>query len=270
MKLQSLMLVLLSGAVSLVAGDWGKAPAGKAPVEECVDLGGRIATGYETDYLFKGIRFSRDSVWVEVEYALEGLPLPVSVGTSYLNGINGSAVGAAYDELNAYAEADLGTVAGLDLDLRYDYYTFPEFRGNLLPVGSYSEMTLGVGRSIAGIDFGYALTYGFGDGITPTSGTSPQGWYHDLGARKSFTLTDDISLVLGAGVAYSDGFWYSTGWNHYYATASLPIQLNCRTTLTPYVGYSGAPDTWVVDGLGGADDAQSDVLHGGVSLGVSF
>lgn len=264
------MIVLLSGAMPLFAGDWGKAPVGKAPVEECVDLGGRFATGYETDYLFKGIRFSRDSVWVEVEYALKGLPLPVTVGSFYLNGINGSAVGAAYDELNAYAEVDLGTYAGFEVDFRYDYYTFPEFRGNLVPVGSYSETTLGIGRSVAGIDFRYALAYGFGDGISPRGGTSPRGWYHDLGASKSFSLTDDISLVLGTGVAYSDEFWYSTGWNHYYATASLPIQLNCRTTLTPYLGYSGAPDTWVVDGLFGANDSQSDVLHGGVTLSVQF
>lgn len=270
MKIQLFALVLLAGPASLLAGDWGKAPVGKAPIEECVDLGGRLATGYETDYLFKGVRFSRDSVWVEVEYALEGLPLPVMVGTSYTNGINGSAVGASYDELNAYAIADLGTFAGFGLDLRYDYYTFPEFRSSIAPVGSYSETTLGMSRTFAGIDFRYALAYGFGDGITPDSGTSPRGWYHDLGLGKTFGLTDDISLSLAAGVAYSDGFWYSTGWNHYYATASLPIRLNCRTTLTPYVGFSGAPDSWVADGLFGADDAQSDILHGGVSLSVSF
>jgi hypothetical protein len=270
MKIQLFALVLLAGPASLFAGDWGKASVGKAPIEESPDFGASLSTGYVTDYIFKGVRFSRDSVWMEVEYALEGLPVPVSVGTSYLNGINGSAVGAAYDELNAFAKADLGTVAGYALDLAYDYFVFPEFRSNIAPVGSYSEMTLGVDRQFAGIDFRYSLAYGFGDGITPTNGTSPRGWFHDLGASKAFGLTDDLSLMLGAGVAYSDGFWYSTGWNHYYATASLPIRLNSHTTLTPYVGYSGAPDTWVADGLIGANDAQSDILHGGVTLSVSF
>ncbi len=31
------------------AGDWGKAPVGKAPIEECVDLGGEISVGYTTE-----------------------------------------------------------------------------------------------------------------------------------------------------------------------------------------------------------------------------
>lgn len=54
-------------------------------------------------------------------------------------------------------------------------------------------------------------------------------------------------------------------------TASLPIQLNCRTTLTPYIGFVGAPNGFVVDGVNPTGlDPQSDILHGGVSLSVSF
>jgi hypothetical protein len=45
----------------------------------------------------------------------------------------------------------------------------------------------------------------------------------------------------------------SSGWNQYYLRASLPIELNCRTVLTPYIGNAGASDSWLVDdapGLG--------------------
>ena len=83
-------------------------------------------------------------------------------------------------------------------------------------------------------------------------------------------ITDGISLVLGAGVAYSDDYWGPSGWNHYFANASLPIELNCRATLTPYIGYLGAPDGWVVDGIFSNGQPQSDILHGGVALTVSF
>jgi Mg-chelatase subunit ChlD len=41
-------------------GDWGKAPVGKAPIEESVDLGGEIKAGYMSDYIFYGTRFQAD------------------------------------------------------------------------------------------------------------------------------------------------------------------------------------------------------------------
>jgi Mg-chelatase subunit ChlD len=39
-------------------GDWGKAPVGKAPIEESVDLGGEISAGYASDYIFIGNRMN--------------------------------------------------------------------------------------------------------------------------------------------------------------------------------------------------------------------
>ena len=257
------VLSLLSPAIN--AGDWGKAPIDKTPIEECVDLGGQISVGYKTSYIFNGVLFAGDSVWTDVNYTIEGLPLPITVGAWYLNGINDSFVGAGYDELDLYARAALGTFAGFDVDLGYVHYIFPEFRSNVVPLGGYGEAQLGIARSLGFVDLKYSLAYGFGGG-----GVAPSGWFQQLGAEKSFGLTDDVALVLGAGVAFSDGYWGPSGWNHYYLNASLPITLNCRTTLTPYIGYVGAPDTWVVDGIVGGIAPQSDVLHGGVSMSVSF
>lgn len=39
------VLVTALGAMTLgaTARDWGKAPVGKAPIEECIDLGGQIS-----------------------------------------------------------------------------------------------------------------------------------------------------------------------------------------------------------------------------------
>ena len=81
------ILVATIGALTLGAnaGDWGKAPVGKAPVEECVDLGGVISTGYMTDYIFYGARFAGDSVWTDVNYTFDGLTVPITVGAWYLN-----------------------------------------------------------------------------------------------------------------------------------------------------------------------------------------
>jgi hypothetical protein len=275
------MLVTAIGAIALGAnaGDWGKAPVGKSPViEECVDLGGQISAGYMTDYIFYGVRFAGDSVWTDVNYTIEGLPLPITLGAWYLNGIAEDSLGnGGYDELNLYLSAALGTYGGFDVALGYTHYTFPEFRSNVAPVGGYGELGLDITRSLGFVDLAFESNYAMGGG-----GTSPSGWYHQLGFEKSFGLTDSIGLVVGTGVGYSDGYFAvgglvpnafsprSSGWNHYYVRASLPIELNCRTTLTPYIGYNGSPDTFITDGIAGSNKAQTDILHGGVTLSVGF
>jgi hypothetical protein len=260
------VLVATIGAITLGvnAGDWGKAPVGKAPIEECVDLGGEISTGYMTDYIFYGAQFADHSVWTDVNYTFDSLAVPITVGAWYLNGIDNP---ANYDELDLYVSAAVGTFAGFDVALGYTHFVFPETRAQ-----GYGELGLDITKSLGFVDLAFESNYALGGG-----GLSASGWYHQIGIEKSFGITDSISLVLGAGVSYSDGYFdfvgvtTGSGWNHYYATASLPIVLNCRTTLTPYIGYNGAPDTWVVDGLAGQPgQAQSDILHGGVSLSVTF
>jgi len=273
-NMKKAILVATIGAMTLGvnAGDWGKAPVGKAPIiEECVDLGGQISTGYMSDYIFYGVRFAGDSAWTSVNYTFDNLAVPITVGAWYLNGINdgggGLGAGAGYDELNVYVSAALGTFAGFDVAVGYTHYVFPEFRSNVSPTGGYGEAGLDITRSLGFVDFVAQTNYAMGGG-----GSGLSGWYHQAGLEKTFGLTDNIGLVLGVGIGYSDGYFGDSDWNHYYATASLPIELNCRTTLTPYIGYNGATSGMVADGItvGSVGVAQSDILHGGVTLSVSF
>ncbi len=272
------ILVAIIGAMTLGvnAGDWGKAPiAPKAPIEECYDIGGEISSGYMTDYIFYGVRFARDSVWTDVNYTFDNLIVPINIGAWYLNGIKPT--GTTVDELDLYASAELGTFAGFDASLGYVHYFFPESGAS-----SYGEVGLDITRSLGFVDLLWESNYAFSG-----RGGGSGGWYHQAGLEKTFGITDAVSLVLGAGVGYSDGYYgpgtvygglvpnaftpRDSGWNHYYITASLPIELNCRATLTPYIGYNGGPDTWIVDGINaGVGGPQSDILHGGVSLSVSF
>lgn len=252
------ILVATIGAMTLGvnAGDWGKAPVGKAPIEECVDLGGQISAGYMSDYIFYGARFAGDSAWTDVNYTFDNLAVPITVGAWYLNGIADNLPGGGYDELDLYVSAALGTFAGFDVAVGYTHYIFPEFRSNVTASeGGYGELGLDITRSLGFVDFAAQTNYAMGDVFS--------GWYHQVGVEKTFGLTDNIGLVVGVGVGYSDGYFGDSGWNHYYATASLPIELNCRTTLTPYVGWNGSPTGYVTD-------FQNDILHGGVTLSVSF
>lgn len=270
------ILVATIGALTLGvnAGDWGKAPVDKTPVEECVDLGGNISAGYHTDYIFRGVRLARDTVSADVNYTTDALPVPVTIGTSYFNGINGDGVLAgSFDMLHLYTDIAIGTFAGFDVNLGYTHYVFPEFRssgGGIPPVTTgmgFGEIGLDISRSLGFVDVTYSNVYAMG-GLA-------NGWFHQLGAERSFGLTDNINLVLGAGVTYGDDYWgVGSNWNNYYATASLPIQLNCRTVLAPYISYTGnggAAGSWATSGIGAfGNGPQSDILHGGVTLSVSF
>lgn len=259
------ILVAVIGAMTLgvKAGEWGKAVIpSKHVIEDCVDVGGEISAGYMTDYIFYGVRFARDSVWTDVNYTFDNLVVPINIGAWYLNGIDP----AGYDELNLYASADLGTFAGFDVELGYTHYFFPEANAG----GSYGEIGLGVVRSLGFVDFVAETNYA----LSPVS-----GWYHQLGLEKTFGITDSISLVAAAGWGFSDGYFAlgnarTSGYNHYYVTLSLPIELNCRATLTPYIGYNGKGGGIAGQVLDQVDfdgvTTQPDILHGGVSLSVSF
>jgi len=259
------ILVAIIGAMTfgVNAGDWGKAPvtAAKAPIEECYDIGGEISSGYMSDYIFYGSRIARDSVWTDVNYTVDSI-VPITVGAWYLNTTN--LVPDAGDELDLYVSAALGTFAGFDVALGYTHYFFPE-----TPAGSYGEVGLDITRSLGFVDFAMETNYGLGDGAAAEFG---KGWYHQAGLEKTFGLTDAVSLVLGGGISYSDQYFAqgagNSDWNHYYANASLPIELNCRATLTPYVGWNGVPNSFIAPDL--VAGGNGDVLHAGVSLSVSF
>ncbi len=277
------ILVAIIGAMTLGvnAGDWGKAPVGKAPIEECIDLGGTIAVGYMSDYIFYGERFAESSVWGSVDYTFDGLALPITIGAWYLNGIDPGAgapiapgFGSQYDELDLYAKIALGTFAGFDVSVGWTQFLFPEANGV-----SQNEFGIDVTRSLGWVDLALEANYNTNPLEAPGVGING-GWYYQAGISKTFGITDNIGLVLGTGVGYSDNYFFTTiadntGWNHWYATASLPIQLNCRTTLTPYIGYNGGGNGWIVNqatnpnSAGGALSGE-DVLHGGVSLSVTY
>jgi len=297
------ILAIAIGALTLGAnaGDWGKAPVyDKAPIEECIDLGGNIGVGYHTDYIYKGYRLGRDTISSHVNYTFSNLPVPVTVGVDYYNVINGL---VNLDDLAIYAVADLGNHAGFDFKLSYTQRFYPEVSpagalGTVTPnanlLGSTGEIGLHVARDLGFVTAKADLFYNLNSPADFVGGPNSIGnnrdtgaWFYDFGLEKAVAV-GPANLVLNAGMAYSDNYFggnmnggglaeRASGWNHYYIRASLPIELNCRTTLTPYIGYNGAPDGWIQDGNGGGGQSggaagfnQSDILHGGVSLNVSF
>lgn len=279
----------LGGPGMLPAGDWGKAPVDKVPVEECLDLGGNVSVGYHSHYLYKGYVFGEDSVSGHVDYTFDQLAIPLTLGVDYVNVVSGNRLTQiTNDDLAVSLSAGLPSFAGIDASLSYTYHFYPESPNQPLWPSGNGEFGLHLSRDFQIAVLKYDLVYNHSlpnawNGAIPTPLNEDRGaWYWDLGLEREFVLCDEASLVFGIGVAYADNYWgtaprlenggRTSGWNHYYATLSVPMTLNCRTTLTPYVSYVGAPDSWLLDGAPRWQDlqGQSDALVGGVVLSVSF
>lgn len=280
-------VALFAGPV--LAGDWGKAPVSKEVIEECVDLGGVIAVGYHTDYLYKGLLVGGDTVTTDLRYQYDGLSLPLTLGVVYANIVSPNDFSNIFnDELALSGRLGLPSIAGILASLSYTHRFYPEDPNTALWPSSHGEVGLHLSKDFEVVVLNFNAYRNFNlpngwNGTIPTLANQESGaWYWDLGLERAFAVTDRCSFILGGGVAYADNYWgtspnsqtggRSSGWNHYYLSASLPVDLNCRTTLTPYLGYMGAPEGWLMDG---APDfafrpAQSDLLHGGVTLSVSF
>jgi len=288
MKPKSLAcLAFCSLSFPVMGGDWGKAPVDKVPIEECVDLGGTIGVGYHSEYLFRGYKFGDDAITIDASYTFEVL-LPITIGFEYVNVTASPALSQiVIDDLALYIEAELPTVAGIESRLSFTQREYSEDLGAVLWPSGHGEFGLHLTRDLGFATANFDLLYNLRipnswNGTIPAPLNEDNGaWYWDFGLERRFDLLGH-GLVLSGGVAYADNYWgdaptfqtggEASGWNHYYLEAALPIDLNCRTRLTPYIGFVGAPEGWLMDGAPNwwTLSGQSDVLHGGFNLSVSF
>lgn len=299
-----LLLATIIGAVSIhgaVAGTYCPPPAqcAKCPVDCCDDQPGNVGVSYMSDYIFRGVRYSRDAVGLHASYTIDNCIVPVMLGVNHITSLasrGASAIGGANpggDQSNLYAAIGLPGVCGFDLGLRYDHFLYPNWRGpsatNSGRGDSHGQLGLTVSREIfCGVTFAYTAAHDFQSPSAqiPFSGVgfnndNDGAWIHTLGLSKSICISDCIGLDLSGGVLYTDNVWglanasgstRSAGWNNYYLEASMPISVGNCATLAPYVGYNGTPDSWLGDGTPGLIDGQNanDVLHGGVRFNVKF
>lgn len=93
--------------------------------------------------------------------------------------------------------------------------------------------------------------------------TEFSGEYIELAARKSWTLSEPVSLGLGGGISFASDYWVpGSGFNHAFLRLEIPVAVREGVKLTPWIAGN-----FPVDQL---DDIQSNEVYGGVNLRLDF
>jgi hypothetical protein len=210
-------------------------------------------------------------------------------------------------EFGAAFAHDLGPVL-LSLGYRYYYNTGDLSNPNIngLGGGEYQglqdgqEVQLGLKTSLGPIDIASSANY---DWVS-------DGWYFDATASTTIAITDAISFVPSFNIGYAKNYTWQftrastnvflggdagftgfgesggddiTGWTAANVRFSLPIKLNSRATLIPYVALnvplgalqsvaqsSQSSNTLVGAGINPPSTGFESVVYGGVTLSIRF
>lgn len=300
MKLNTLLKTLGFLALAATPVVAGTAPAPKNPIAPAPpvddDLGITAALGYDTNYVWRGLNFGQH--WVRS--AINGSLLLVGganedgAGNTNLNwdvqygsfagdqdhfspgGVNGGNLSYQRLQLGAAIVHDFGPAA---LSLGYRYY---RNMGGLNTGGRMNdgqEVSLGLATALGPINVSSSANFDFVN----------DSWYFDVSASSTIAVTDSISIVPYATVGYGhnmnwqfarnggvSGLWNRnnmTGFTAVTTGIQVPIKLNSRATLTPYIAVnlpmSGVQNLPNMAG-GAPDNYASTVVYGGVTLSVRF
>lgn len=215
------------------------------------DIESSFHVGYSSDYVFRGINtndlFSVDSGLYEYGLSFAG---DCNCGATWEAGIWQADIGSALEERNVFASIskDFGAVE-LSLGLiRYDYSG-----GAILnSVEDTTELALGAGTQIAGLDVAAALYYDVDANDGNLWGEISVGKSYDLGGGAALDLAAIAGTVLEDG---GTGSWTTVG-----LSAAVSKELGDNLTGRIYVA---AEETH-------GSAADGDDLWGGLSLSYGF
>jgi hypothetical protein len=295
MKLNALLKTLgflALAATPVVAGTTAPAPKNPiapAPVND--DLGITASLGYDSAYVWRGLNFG--SNWVRA--GLNGSIL--LVGGSGQDNAGSTALnwdvqyGSLAGDQDHFAPAGRGNLSyqrlQLGAALAHDFgpatvslgYRFYDNMGGLGQQGGMNngqEVNLGVATKLGPINLSSSANYDFINNY----------FYFDLNASSTIVVTDAISVVPYATIGYGHNMnwqfarntgvsqqWKTTATSNWTAVTTgiqVPIKLNSRTTLTPYIAVN-IPMSGVHNlPANGPTTAYNTIVYGGVTLSVRF
>lgn len=304
MKLNALLNTLgflALAATPVVAGTMAPAPKNPiapAPVND--DLGINASLGYDTNYLFRGLNMGQHWVRSGIDGSIllvggasedgagsTSLDWDAQFGTfagdqDHFMPAGGADASFQRLELGAAIAHDFGPAT---MSVGYRYFRNMGSLNRNMPLNDGQEVSLGLATALGPIDLTSSANYDFVN----------DSWYFDVNASTTIAVTDSISLVPFANVGYGHnlnwqvarnggvagpgGAWGGansvTGWTAITTGIQVPIKLNSRATLTPYI--AGNLPLGTTANLGGTaraagqpDTPYKSVLVGGVTLSVRF
>jgi hypothetical protein len=214
--------------------------------EEESPLGITATTAWDTTYLWHGTAIG-EQLWSQrVEYGT-----PLSDKLSLTAGAWYGGLGEfSYHEVDVYGAVTFN--AGVaSLTVGYTYYDYLE--GGLQDYRS--EPFVRISSDFLPVNL--SLSY-FYESVA-------SGGLLEFAATKTYSISQNLSLVASAAVAYNDGLTTpQAGLNHLGLNVALPIAFNDKFTITPYIAANFAQEA--TEGLY-KDDT---VLVAGISAVVRF
>ena len=328
MKLNALLKTLgflALAATPVVAGTTAPAPKNPiapAPVND--DLGITASIGYDSNYVWRGINYGQHWVRAGLNGALllvGGAAEDGAGSTSLLWDVNYGSLAGDQDSFqpNSLVRQGIPNTASfsrLNLGgaISHDFgpasvsfgYSWIHNMGSLANGGGLNQVIPNAGYGMNDIQ---QLTLGAQTNLGPINLASSAiydlfncGFYFDVTARSTITVTDSISIVphanVGYGVNYNAGFTQGsraligggpigttnsqkfglTGFTAVNLGLDFPIKLNSRATLTPYVAANlpmaglrtFARNASNYGGAGGPQNAFTNLIYFGVTLSVRF
>lgn len=291
MKLNALLKTLgfLALAATPVVAGTAPAPKNPAPAPVNDDLGITASIGYDTNYVWRGLNFGQHAVSAGLAGSIllvEGTSLNWNANYMSLAGdqdhfMPGVGTTGSYERLilGAALARDFGPAT---LSLGYRYY---RNMGQLSTVGRMNdgqEVYIGAATNLGPINITSSANYDFANAY----------WYADLGASSTIAVTDAISVVPFATIGYGHNMnwqfqravtgapagvtnnWTRNNVSNFTAVTAgirVPVKLNSRATLTPYIAIN-APMSGIsnLPVSGAPDNPYTAVIFGGVSLSVRF
>ncbi|MCB1237508.1 MAG: hypothetical protein KDM91_20760, partial [Verrucomicrobiae bacterium] len=148
MKLKTLIITSI-GALTISIANAGDSKGVVCPVEE--PFGATLSAGYDSHYIFRGVDNGQNAISVGLDYDLDLLPIPVTLGAHYINPTDGSLVNPTHSDELQLSAAVGQSFGSVDAWLGYTAYLFPE-NGGRTAGDSTNEIGVGAGTSVGIID----------------------------------------------------------------------------------------------------------------------
>jgi len=240
---------------------------------------GSIATGYDSEYYFRGLWFSSNNVWSSASFSFPLADnLSLGLGALYTSSADTNIPGVGNLD---YSELDLTASVNYDAEWARFGLVFTNYNFFDTFSGSVNGGTFGFPAAPDSVlkdarDLGLTMAVPIGSATIYLGGywdfriDAP---YAEVGADYTFAISDRFSLVPSVNLGYGNNYYSypeigneKSGLTAVRVGLAAPFKITEGLTLTPYIAANFAQDIREnLNTVRGKDD-----LFGGASLSYSF